>query len=127
MYLAYKKIKKHNEKKKLQAQLQAQQSSGLELQHQVTNGTDEAPLSQPQPVTDLQQTTEKKELSPEEKAEKKRRNVYRWKVILGLFAPFCLQSLDTTIIASALPYIAQDFRMPSITFKFSPSKATNTL
>ncbi|KAH8660226.1 major facilitator superfamily domain-containing protein [Xylariales sp. PMI_506] len=34
---------------------------------------------------------------------------YRWKVIFGLFGPFALQSLDTTVIASALPFIATDF------------------
>lgn len=53
---------------------------------------------------------EKVSLTPEQKAEKKRRTKYRWKVVFGLFAPFALQALDTTIIASALPFIAQDFR-----------------
>ena len=41
--------------------------------------------------------------------EKKRRMKYRLKILFGLVAPFTLQSLDTTIIASALPFIAQDF------------------
>lgn len=53
--------------------------------------------------------TEKPEATPEEKAEQRRRRVYRWKIVVGLFAPFTLQSLDTTIIASALPFIASDF------------------
>lgn len=48
-------------------------------------------------------------LTPEEKAEKKRKRIYRWKVVLGLFAPFLLQALDTTIVASALPTIAEEF------------------
>jgi hypothetical protein len=52
----------------------------------------------------------KEPLTPEEKAEKKRRTIYRWKLVLGLFGPFALQALDTTIIASALARIAQDFR-----------------
>jgi hypothetical protein len=47
--------------------------------------------------------------SPEERAEKARRRRYRLKIILGLFAPFTLQALDTTIIASALKFIADDF------------------
>ncbi|CAH0022055.1 unnamed protein product, partial [Clonostachys rhizophaga] len=34
---------------------------------------------------------------------------YRWKIILGLVFPFALQALDSTIIASALPWIASDF------------------
>ena len=46
------------------------------------------------------------ELDP---AEKKRLRNYRWKLIIGLCGPFTLQGLDTTIIASALPYIATDF------------------
>lgn len=54
--------------------------------------------------------TEKTELTPEETAEKRRKRAYRWKIVIGLFAPFTLQSLDTTIIASALPFIASDFR-----------------
>ncbi|KAK4119111.1 MFS general substrate transporter [Parathielavia appendiculata] len=47
--------------------------------------------------------------SPEERSEKQRRRKYRLKIILGLFAPFTLQALDTTIIASALKFIADDF------------------
>ncbi|ROW16781.1 hypothetical protein VPNG_01491 [Cytospora leucostoma] len=57
--------------------------------------------------------TKKPELTPEDKAERHRRRVHRWKLILGLFAPFMLQSLDTTIIASALPFIAADFNQLS--------------
>lgn len=53
--------------------------------------------------------TEKSEATPEEKAEQRRKRAYRWKIVIGLFAPFTLQSLDTTIIASALPFIASDF------------------
>lgn len=34
---------------------------------------------------------------------------YRWKLIVGLSLPFLVQSLDTTIIAGALPYIASEF------------------
>jgi len=45
-------------------------------------------------------------------AEKRRRRVYRYKIIFGLFMPFTLQALDTTIIASALPFIAGDFGAP---------------
>ncbi|KAH8899994.1 MFS general substrate transporter [Thozetella sp. PMI_491] len=52
---------------------------------------------------------EKKEHTPEEIAEKKRRRTYRYKIVFGLMLPFTLQALDTTIIASAMPFIAQDF------------------
>lgn len=47
--------------------------------------------------------------TPEEKAESHRRRSYRWKIVLGLFAPFTLQALDTTIVAAALPTIAEKF------------------
>lgn len=47
--------------------------------------------------------------TPEEKAESHRRQSYRWKIVIGLFAPFTLQALDTTIVAAALPTIAAEF------------------
>jgi hypothetical protein len=34
---------------------------------------------------------------------------YRIRLIIGIFFPFALQALDTTIVASALPWIASDF------------------
>ncbi|KAL2020298.1 hypothetical protein VTK56DRAFT_8526 [Thermocarpiscus australiensis] len=52
---------------------------------------------------------EKPNETPEQRAEKKRRRTYRLKLILGLFGPITLQALDTTIIASALKFIAEDF------------------
>jgi hypothetical protein len=48
------------------------------------------------------------------KQEKKAARVYRWKLIAGLFFPFSVQALDTTIVAGALPFIASDFRESSI-------------
>ncbi|KAK4177899.1 major facilitator superfamily domain-containing protein [Triangularia setosa] len=47
------------------------------------------------------------------KAEKSLRRKYRLKIILGLFLPYTLQALDTTIIASALPSIVSDFNQKS--------------
>ena len=44
------------------------------------------------------------------KQEKRAARVYRWKLIGGLFFPFTIQALDTTIVAGALPFIASDFR-----------------
>ena len=94
--MIYKKIKKHNERKRIEAQHAA-------IEDPVEASSTQAPENK----------GKKEEVSPEEAAEKRRRRVYRWKIIIGLFSPFCLQSLDTTIIASALPYIAQDFGMLS--------------
>lgn len=45
--------------------------------------------------------------------EKKALTRYRWKIMIGLAMPFMIQSLDATIIAGALPYIASDFRNTS--------------
>jgi hypothetical protein len=42
--------------------------------------------------------------------EQKAMKRYRWRLMIGLFFPFLLQSLDLTIIAGALPFIASDFR-----------------
>lgn len=63
------------------------------------------PLS---PLHDEKETTQGR-------AETKRRRAYRYRVIFGLFMPFTLQALDTTIIASALPFIAEDFGTFSFT------------
>ena len=41
--------------------------------------------------------------------EKKAANVYRWKLILGLLPAYFLASLDLTIVATALPFIASHF------------------
>lgn len=46
------------------------------------------------------------------KEEKRAARIYRWKLIGGLFFPFSVQALDTTIVAGALPFIASDFREP---------------
>ncbi|KAL5350340.1 hypothetical protein ACLOAV_003907 [Pseudogymnoascus australis] len=40
---------------------------------------------------------------------KRAARIYRWRIISGLFVPFLVQSLDVTIIAGALPFIASDF------------------
>ena len=45
------------------------------------------------------------------KEEKKAMRIYRWKLILGLFLPFSIQALETTVLAGAYPFIASDFSM----------------
>ncbi|KAJ5258246.1 hypothetical protein N7505_001502 [Penicillium chrysogenum] len=91
MIVVYKKIKKRNERKRLNSA--SNTDNAIELN----------------PVNPRLDRKKKKTVSPEQIAEKRRRNIYRWKIILGLFSPYCLQALDTTIIASALPFIAEDF------------------
>ncbi len=43
------------------------------------------------------------------KEEEKAMSRYRLRLMLGLFFPFLVQSLDTTIIAGAASFIASDF------------------
>lgn len=134
MYLAYKYLKEKNRKRQ---QLKATQDTSTATRLYSQDGTvhdttalaasldgPNSPISNdtyaipPPSTTDAQP---KEEATPEERAEKKRRRTYRWKIILGLFAPFTLQALDTTIIASALKFIAEDFSpfAPSYPFPFS--------
>ncbi|KUJ15382.1 MFS general substrate transporter [Mollisia scopiformis] len=47
------------------------------------------------------------------KDEQRAMRKYRLKLMVGLFLPFMVQSLDATIIASALPFIASDFHQLS--------------
>ncbi|OAA54661.1 Major facilitator superfamily domain, general substrate transporter [Cordyceps fumosorosea ARSEF 2679] len=116
MYYAYKKIKEHRRQKPLAQETaqdtntSTQKTTTPDQQQPVTN--DQQPgASDQQPTTNdtFKKSKIKKQLSPEEAADKKRRTIYRWKLIAGLFGPFALQALDTTIIASALSDIATEF------------------
>lgn len=51
------------------------------------------------------------EICLKQKAEKKAARKYRWKVLLLLLPGFLLGSLDLTIVATALPFIASSFGM----------------
>ena len=86
-------------------------------------------LDMPAAISDFATTPQPKDGSPKElaadktqaaageigpcqqcKQEKRAARIYRWKLIAGLFLPFTVQALDTTIVAGALPFIASDFR-----------------
>jgi hypothetical protein len=69
------------------------------------NGTQEKSYPAPETVATSTKTKEVTQ-TPE---EKKAMRIYRAKLIGGLFFPFSVQALETTIIAAALPYIASDF------------------
>ncbi|KAI9847081.1 MAG: hypothetical protein M1837_003199 [Sclerophora amabilis] len=43
------------------------------------------------------------------RAEKRAARIYRWKLIVGLFFPYIISSMDLTITATALPFIASHF------------------
>jgi hypothetical protein len=57
-------------------------------------------------ANNIQDVQGQRQQTPE---EKKAARSYRWKIIIGLFLPSVLEALDTTIIASALSFIASDF------------------
>ncbi|KAJ5676180.1 Major facilitator superfamily domain general substrate transporter [Penicillium macrosclerotiorum] len=95
MFLIYKQIKKRNERKIAEQAIEPPSEN-------IADDLFEEPDTE-------KESNKKKIQTPEEAAENRKRRVYRWKLILGLFSPFCLQALDTTIVASALPYIATDF------------------
>ncbi|EEP81793.1 conserved hypothetical protein [Uncinocarpus reesii 1704] len=66
--------------------------------------------SLPQPVKPTtEQTVENQGPCSECKKEKHDKRVYRWKLIFGLLLPYFLASVDLTIVAAALPFIASHF------------------
>ena len=125
MYLAYKYIKKkRNEKREQKQQKQDQQQQGHATipapATTASSGLTVTPAEEPPPAPldpkvrakKTQERDHGEETDEEQqrhKAEKRRRTIYRCKLICGLAMPFTLQGLDTTIVASALPYIAADF------------------
>ncbi|KAK5662525.1 hypothetical protein OQA88_8437 [Cercophora sp. LCS_1] len=108
--LARRKLQERQEKKSRAPQPtrdeQPLTTASLETQPQPpTNDANDPDTPTPSSTTREDKPPE----TPEEKAEKRRRRIYRAKIVLGLFAPFTLSALDTTIVASALPFIAADF------------------
>lgn len=59
--------------------------------------------------TSVPETKGTQEECPLCKADRLAARRYTIKIIVSLFFPFALQALDTTIVASALPWIASDF------------------
>lgn len=68
----------------------------------------------PDGPSEIHAKTNMDDTSPCEECQETKRaaRIYRWRVISGLFVPFLIQSLDVTIIAGALPFIASDFSKP---------------
>ncbi|KAL3479584.1 major facilitator superfamily domain-containing protein [Aspergillus californicus] len=103
-YYLYKKIKASRAAKK-QADLiplESEQPSPFEAN---SNQDGDTTTSQ---NTSIPPTNEKKP-SPEDQAEKRRRRVYRWKLMGCLFLPYMLATIDLTIVATAVPFIASHF------------------
>ncbi|KAF2103675.1 MFS general substrate transporter [Rhizodiscina lignyota] len=120
MYLAYKYAKKKSRERKEAKAAEAAKSPSTDAQphgQQDAVVSDEIEAAAPSKVHAAGTNDEKTkqpspgdhEMSEEDRIQKKKRRNYRLKIIFGLAAPFALQALDTTIVASALPFIAKDF------------------
>lgn len=76
---------------------------------------------------DSQRALQEKKPSPEAEAEKRRMRIYRWKLIGSLFLPYLLASIDLTIVATAVPFIASHFGMSSsLVCRFYLTEQTNS-
>ncbi len=119
MYLAYKYIKKRRrERAEAEAKEAASsaQPEALKVGPSAVDDGDKPGAAEPGAVVTATDIAAAKppDAKDDEKpqvdlAEKKRMRNYRLKILFGLVLPFTLQGLDTTIIASALPFIATDF------------------
>ncbi|KAL4966515.1 putative MFS multidrug transporter [Aspergillus stella-maris] len=98
-YFLYKKIKK-SRAAKAQADV-----FPLEPQSSPFGRTEDGEVLSSLPQKKLEKTS----TTPEEKAEKRRRRIYRLKLIGALFMPYLLATLDLTIVATSVPFIASHF------------------
>ncbi|CEL11181.1 hypothetical protein ASPCAL14284 [Aspergillus calidoustus] len=104
-YYLYKKIKA-SRAAKAQSELIPLGSSHSSPFERTSQQQDGHPLTSNDP---LLSTSEKTSPSPELEAEKRRRRIYRWKLITSLFLPYMLATIDLTIVATAVPFIASHF------------------
>ncbi|KAL2839013.1 major facilitator superfamily domain-containing protein [Aspergillus pseudodeflectus] len=104
-YYLYKKIKA-SRAAKAQSELIPLGSSHTSPFERTSQQQDGRPLTSNDP---LLSTSEKTPPSPELEAEKRRRRIYRWKLIASLFLPYMLATIDLTIVATAVPFIASHF------------------
>lgn len=118
---------KHKEKKlcshRLGSQSQTSTSPLLSKKSKQTNIHPETGSLEPQQaealeLADLNQQSQIQASGPCElcKKEKHDARIYRWKLIAGLLLPYFLASVDLTIVAAALPFIASHFSMTPFSF-----------
>ncbi|KAL4995034.1 major facilitator superfamily domain-containing protein [Aspergillus recurvatus] len=98
-YLLYKHIKKTRAAKRL--------SDGVPLQtpSRPSDGQNDGATL----VSNAAPRLHEKSISSEAEAEKKRRRTYRVKLVCALFMPYFLATIDLTIVATAVPFIASHF------------------
>ena len=108
MYLLFRTIKIKHAARRAQA---AATATGAPAENDTARTAEDArtditPAAKNEEVPKAEPTAEER---AELKAVKSRRRKYRWKLIAGLVLPFFLASVDLTIVASALPFIASYF------------------
>lgn len=87
----------------------AEKQDGLPKAHQMPNDEPAAAVNgeKRQEVIETQQDVVPS--NEQTKAEKKAARKYMWKLVLCLWLPFFLSSIDVTVVATALPFIASHF------------------
>ncbi|PGH19189.1 hypothetical protein AJ80_04160 [Polytolypa hystricis UAMH7299] len=104
--------KEEKKRKPCRHQLQAQKSPAAEHQPAPrplsADDVELLPLGSPEHPPPSEQLLGKAHC-PKCKKEKHDARVYRWKLIVGLLLPYFLASVDVTIVATALPFIASHF------------------
>lgn len=98
--------------KKIKASRAEKAAQEIPLGNTQSSPFEDTPLQQDGvlPSDDSQRPLQEKP-SPEVEAEKRRMRIYRWKLIGSLFLPYLLASIDLTIVATAVPFIASHFGM----------------
>ncbi|KAL2163240.1 hypothetical protein VTH06DRAFT_5296 [Thermothelomyces fergusii] len=113
MYLAYKHVRNRWKEQQAKEAEQRRPAAGIASADEtrtLTTSSDGPAVTLPSDPSPLATHDEaEREERADGQTEKKRRRTYRLKIILGLFLPLALQALDTTIIASELKFIAEDF------------------
>lgn len=116
MFVAIKYARKKYKAREQQRQPQQQEPDGEEIQLNDQLDGESSTAIHPNATDDGADSNTPKETEEEKKARRR----YRYKILLGLMAPFMLQSLDMTIVAAALPFIAEDFSTSTTLFTYSP-------
>ncbi|WEW58276.1 hypothetical protein PRK78_003744 [Emydomyces testavorans] len=118
MLWIYKKLKEHKASKQdkpklcrhqLQAQNTPSQPDSKPAEHEIREDDILVEGSDQTVAHRTEKTRENHSQCSQCKKEKRDKRVYRWKLICGLLLPYFLASVDLTIVAAALPFIASHF------------------
>jgi hypothetical protein len=113
MIYLYKKHKAKKEALNIAKEQQASESKPDSNQPEDVNTPEKQLDSQPEISAETADAAKvvKSQAPTETPEEKRRRRIYRWKLVIALFPPAFLAAVDTTIVATALTTIASHFSM----------------